>query len=84
MNRYTLKEDITMAKVTAKYQITIPPKVLNELRIVPGCEVDIRKKGSQYVLVVDPIAELKKKWRGKFKDSQTSGDYMNEVRGEVR
>ena len=83
MDRYTLKEDITMSKVTAKYQITIPPKVRNELRIVPGCEVDIRKKGSQYVLIVDPIAELKKKWRGKFKDTQTSDEYMNQVRGEV-
>ena len=49
-----------MAKVTAKYQITIPPEVRTELDIVPGCEVDIRKKGSHYVLVVDPIAELKK------------------------
>ena len=49
-----------MAKVTAKCQITIPPEVRNELRIEPGCEVDIRKKGSQYVLTVDPIAELKK------------------------
>lgn len=72
-----------MSKVTAKYQITIPPKVRNELRIAPGCEVDIRKKGSQYVLIVDPIAELKKKWRGKFKDTQTSDEYMNQVRGEV-
>ncbi len=50
-----------MAKVTAKYQITIPPEVRTEFDIVPGCEVDIRKKGSHYVLVVDPIAELKKK-----------------------
>jgi AbrB family looped-hinge helix DNA binding protein len=72
-----------MAKVTAKYQITIPPEVRNELRIVPGSEVDIQKRGSQYVLVVDPIAELKKSWRGKFKDRQTSDEYINQVRGEV-
>ena len=72
-----------MAKVTAKYQITIPPEVRNELRIMPGSEVDIRKKGSQYVLVVDPIAELKDRWRGKFKDKQTSEEYIDEVRGEI-
>lgn len=72
-----------MAKVTAKYQITIPPEVRNELRIVPGSEVDIRKKGSQYVLVVDPIEDLKKNWRGKFKDKQTSDEYMDLIRGDV-
>jgi AbrB family looped-hinge helix DNA binding protein len=72
-----------MAKVTAKYQITIPPKVRKALRIVPGSEVDIQKKGSRYVLIVDPIAELKKRWRGKFKDKQTSDEYMNQVRGEI-
>ena len=72
-----------MAKVTAKYQITIPPKVRKALRIVPGSEVDIQKKGSRYVLIVDPIAELKKNWRGKFKDKQTSDEYMNQVRGEI-
>ena len=72
-----------MAKVTAKYQITIPPKVRKALRIVPGSEVDIQKKGSRYVLIVDPITELKKNWRGKFKDTQTSDEYMNQVRGEI-
>ncbi|MBW2409308.1 MAG: AbrB/MazE/SpoVT family DNA-binding domain-containing protein [Deltaproteobacteria bacterium] len=72
-----------MAKVTAKYQITIPPKVREALRIVPGCEVDIQKKGSRYVLIVDPIAELKKNWQGKFKDKQTSDEYMNQIRGEI-
>lgn len=72
-----------MAKVTAKYQITIPPKVRKALRIVPGSEVDIQKRGSRYFLIVDPIAELKKSWRGKFKDRQTSDEYMNQVRGET-
>ena len=72
-----------MAKVTAKYQITIPPRVRKALRIVPGSEVDIQKKGSRYVLIVDPIAELKKNWRGKFRDKQTSDEYMNQVRGEI-
>ena len=72
-----------MAKVTAKYQITIPPEVRTELDIVPGCEVDIRKEGERYILVVDPIAEIKKCWRGKFKGKQTSDEYMSQIRGEV-
>jgi AbrB family looped-hinge helix DNA binding protein len=72
-----------MSKVTAKYQITIPPYVRSELGIVPGCEVDIRKEGDRYVLLVDPVAELKKNWRGKFKDKQSSDEYINKIRGRV-
>jgi len=33
-----------MSKVTAKYQFTIPLRVRKELGIVPGTEVDIKKK----------------------------------------
>ena len=69
---YIIVENLKKAKVTAKYQITIPPKVRNDFCIVPGSEADIQKKGRHYVLVVDPIADLKEKWRGKFKDKQTS------------
>ena len=72
-----------MSKVTAKYQITIPPAVREELGILPGTEVDIRKQGEQYILIVDSVAELQKKWRGKFKDQQTTDEYINQVRGEV-
>lgn len=72
-----------MSKVTAKYQVTIPPNVRSELGIVPGCEVDIRKEGGRYVLVVDPVAELKKNWRGKFKDKQSSDEYMDQIRGKI-
>ena len=72
-----------MAKVSAKYQITIPPDVRADLGIVPGCEVDIRKKGNRYVLVVDPIDELKKNWRGMFKSKQTTDEYINQIRGEI-
>ena len=72
-----------MSKVTAKYQITIPPDVRADLCIVPGCEVDIRKKGERYVLLVDPIAELKRNWRGKFKRKQTTDEYISQVRGEI-
>jgi AbrB family looped-hinge helix DNA binding protein len=72
-----------MSKVTAKYQITIPPNVRTQLGIVPGSEVDIRKEGDRYVLLADPVAELKKKWRGKFKSKQSSDEYMNLIRGEI-
>jgi AbrB family looped-hinge helix DNA binding protein len=72
-----------MSKVTAKYQITIPPYVRTDLGIVPGCEVDIRKEGDRYVLLVDPVTELKKNWRGKFKDKQSSDEYMDQIRGKV-
>ncbi len=72
-----------MSRVTAKYQITIPPKVRKELGIVPGSEVDIMKKKDKYVLIVNPVVELKKKWRGKFRDEKTTDEYMNEIRGKV-
>ena len=72
-----------MAKVTAKYQITIPPEVRDDLDIVPGCEVDIRKEGDRYVLLVDPINELKKRWRGKYRGKQTSDEYINQIRGDL-
>ena len=60
-----------MSKVTAKYQITIPPHVRKELGIVPGSHVEITKKGGRFVLVANPIDELKKNWRGKFKGGKT-------------
>jgi len=72
-----------MSKVTAKYQITIPPDVRKDLGIIPGNEVDISKKGSEYVLVVNYIDQLKKNWRGRFKDGQTTDEYMDDVRGKV-
>ena len=72
-----------MSKVTAKYQITIPPKVRRELGIVPGTEVEITKEGNSYVLLVNPVDGLKKRWRGKFKDGKTTDYYINEIRGRV-
>ncbi len=72
-----------MSKVTAKYQITIPLKVRKELGIVPGSEVDITKKKDKYVLIVNPVIELKKKWRGRFRNEKTTDDYMNEIRGKI-
>ena len=72
-----------MSKVTAKYQVTIPPAVRKELGIVPGAEVEITKDGDRYVLVTNPIEEVKRKWRGKFKNKITTDEYINEVRGTV-
>ncbi len=73
-----------MSRVTAKYQITIPPEVRKELGIVPGSEVDITREGDRYVLVVNPVDELKKKWRGRFKGRKTTDEYMDEIRGKVK
>ena len=72
-----------MSKVTAKYQITIPPHIRKELGILPGCEVDIKRIGDKYVLVVDPIQDLIAKWRGKLKDERTTMEYLDDVRGKV-
>jgi AbrB family looped-hinge helix DNA binding protein len=72
-----------MSRVTAKYQITIPLEVRKELAIVPGSEVDVTKEGDKYVLVVNPAKELKRRWRGKFKDRKTTDEYMDEIRGKV-
>ncbi len=72
-----------MSRVTAKYQITIPISVRKELGILPGTEVDIAKEGKKYVLVVDPIEAIRRKWRGRFGAKQTTAEYMVEIRGEV-
>lgn len=72
-----------MSKVTQKYQITIPVVVRKSLGIVPGGEVDIIKKGHEFVLRVNPIEALKQSWRGKFKDKKSSDEYMAGIRGDV-
>jgi len=74
---------MNLSKVTAKYQVTIPVKVRKELGIVPGTEVDIIKEGQKYVLVVDPIDTIKKKWRGKFRSGSTTMEYLDKIRGKV-
>ncbi len=60
-----------MSKVTVKYQITIPVRVRNELGIVSGSEVDIARKGDKYILIVNPVDEIKKEWRGRFKNKDS-------------
>lgn len=72
-----------MTRVTAKYQITIPPEVRKKLGIIPGSEVDIAREGNKYVLIARPIEDVRKKWRGKFKDAITTDTYIDEVRGKV-
>jgi len=72
-----------MSKVTAKYQITIPRKVREELGIIPGAEVEIEKEGKRYVLVVDPIHAVHSKWRGMFKNGISTTEYLDQIRGKV-
>jgi len=72
-----------LSKVTAKYQVTIPVNVRKELGILPGTQVDIAKEGQKYVLVVDPIETIRKKWRGRFRGGPATMEYMDEVRGKV-
>lgn len=74
---------VKLSKVTAKYQFTIPVNVRKELGILPGTEVDIAKEGRKYVLVVDPIETIKRKWRGKYRGGLRTMEYMDEVRGRV-
>jgi len=72
-----------MSRVTAKYQITIPTKVRTELGIIPGTEVDIIKEQDKYVLIVEPVEEIRKKWQGRFKDDTHTMDYLDQIRGKV-
>ena len=72
-----------MSKVTAKYQVTIPLEVRKEMGIIPGTEVEIAKKGEKYILIVNPIEMIKKKWRGKFKSEPPTMEYLDEIRGKI-
>jgi AbrB family looped-hinge helix DNA binding protein len=49
-----------MSKVTAKFQITIPQDIRKDLCINPGSHVDIIKENNKFILVVNPIEEIKK------------------------
>jgi AbrB family looped-hinge helix DNA binding protein len=72
-----------MSKVTAKYQITIPPEVRRELGIKPGQDLEIARIDGQYVLIFNRVSELKRRWQGKFKSGETTDQYLTKVRGEV-
>jgi AbrB family looped-hinge helix DNA binding protein len=73
-----------MSKVTRKYQITIPINVRKTLGIIPGSEVDIVSKGGDFVLKANPIEDLKRVWKGRFKNKKSSDEYMVEIRGEIK
>ncbi len=73
-----------MGKATAKYQITIPPKVRKELGIVPGMSVDIKKEGNMYFLHVNSLEGIKRKWRGRFRDKISSDQYLENIRGSIQ
>ncbi len=72
-----------MSKVTRKYQITIPINVRKTLGIIPGSEVDIVSKGRDFVLKANPVEDLKRVWKGRFKNKKSSDEYMVEIRGEI-
>jgi AbrB family looped-hinge helix DNA binding protein len=72
-----------MSKVTAKYQITIPPRIRKELGIVPGMTVDIKKDGDRYFLHVNSLEGIKRKWRGRFRDRTSSDQYLENIRGSL-
>ncbi len=72
-----------MSKVTRKYQITIPINVRKTLGIIPGSEVDIVSKGSDFVLKANPVEDLKRVWKGRFKNKKSSDEYMVKIRGEI-
>ena len=72
-----------MSKVTRKYQITIPINVRKTLGIIPGSEVDIVSKGSDFVLKANPVEDLKRVWKGRFKNKKSSDEYIVEIRGEI-
>lgn len=72
-----------MSKVTAKYQITIPLSVRKAIGLIPGSEVDIVSKGDDFVLKANPVKDLKRKWRGKYKNKKSSDQYIDEIRGEI-
>jgi AbrB family looped-hinge helix DNA binding protein len=72
-----------MSKVTRKYQITIPINVRKTLGIIPGSEVDIVPKGNDFVLKANPVEDLKRVWKGRFKNKKSSDEYMVEIRGEI-
>lgn len=72
-----------MSKVTRKYQITIPISVRKAIGIIPGSEVDIVRRGDDFVLKVNPVEDLKRLWKGRFKNKKGSDEYMAEIRGEI-
>ncbi|UCF91533.1 MAG: hypothetical protein JSW39_25220 [Desulfobacterales bacterium] len=61
----------------------MPAHAQMELILEDYTEVDIVKEGTNYVLMVEPIVGIRKKWRGKFKTGSTTMEYLDEVRDPV-
>ena len=54
------------------------------LGIIPGSEVDIVSKGDNFVLKANPVEDLKRVWKGRFKNGKSSDEYMAEIRGDIK
>lgn len=70
-----------MSKVTAKYQITIPPDVREDMNIMPGVEMGFKKEKNRYYLVKNPDVNPIKKWRGAIKSKQNADEMIRNLRG---
>jgi len=70
-----------MSKVTAKFQITIPPEVRTVLNIMPGVEVTFKKERGKFFLVKDLNADPIEKWRGVLKGKRKTDTIMAQLRG---
>jgi AbrB family looped-hinge helix DNA binding protein len=70
-----------MSKVTAKYQITIPPKIRRAMNIMPGVEIGFKEIDGQFFLVKTPAIHPINKWRGAAKTAKTVDETVAELRG---
>ena len=70
-----------MSKVTAKYQITIPPEIRRELNIMPGVDVGFKKVNGKFFIVKTPNVDPIEKWRGIVKTKETTDEVVAELRG---
>jgi AbrB family looped-hinge helix DNA binding protein len=70
-----------MSKVTAKYQVTIPPRIRAALNIMPGIEVNFKEEKGRFFLVKNPGINPIEKWRGTLKTKRSTDEIMTELRG---
>ena len=71
-----------MSKVTAKYQITIPPEVRKTMKIIPGIEVDIREENGRFYLVKSSARSPISKWKGALKVKKSVDEIIKDLRGQ--
>ena len=70
-----------MSKVTAKYQITIPSEVREDMNIMPGVEMGFKKEKNRYYLTKNPIINPIEKWRGAVKSKKSTDEMIRNLRG---